>query len=501
MVPIPSESFFIKMKKTQILNCIFLLILSNSPLKSQSDTILVGYSQNDIGSSLINEMLVLPDNKIAFNKRNISGYTTFITDTKGQIINKRKLDYVDGYTISSSSFIIDDSSRYIHIGNATRNGKRYFISYSLDTTLQSLRLIDSVLVEDDIAIFTNMMKYNPHKAIWEGFGYGSWVSTSGIKYICYISLDEDYHFERFEEIHGDYLATYVIEFQWIEALGRYFIKPFADRSLIVDENLNVVKEISGITLVYQYNNNTHITSLGMYNCLEPVGSQMFCYAKENFNWPYNAAFATLDLQGDSIHVVEAIPLSNPPLGMDQGSQMRVDLDGNYIISGTSGFNPPSPNVLNIAKFHAITYEKLWSYSFQNNMCFALWDMEIDQNNDIVIVGQAWNIFGDGQARGFLMKVYENGTLTSYHEIPDDSHDLDWVQISPNPATSHICLQTNTPAEMLRLWDLNGRLMLEKIGASEPNCFDLPNNLATGLYAAEVIFPNGHRVMKKVVVSH
>ena len=498
----PIENYFLIMKHTLFFAIILTVGFSAESAFAQPDTILVGYSQTDIGSSFINEMVILPNDKIAFTQSTISGYKAFVTDKKGQVIHQRKLDYVDGYTISSSSFMFDDVSRFVYIGNAMRDGKRFFITYSLDTTLQDFRLIDTIQIEDDVKVFTDIMKYNTHKSVWEGFGYGRWVSVTGTAYICYIGLDENYQFEKFERLEGEYHEAPVIEFQWIESLSRYFVKTFGDRSLLVDQEFNIVKEIVGITLVYEFN-GTHITSLGMFNCLEPIGSTMFCYAKEDFNWPYNAAFATLDLQGDSIHLVEAIPLSNPPLGMNFATQMRVDLDGNYVISGINTFNPPTPNTIRIAKFSP-TYNKIWEFSYLDDKAFAIWDMEIDQNNDILLVGQSWNIFGDGQARGFLMKVYSNGTLTSYHEIPDDLSDQYWVQISPNPAFSKLCLQTAIQPEAVRLWDLSGRLVLEKqIGMSsnnEPYCFDLPTSIKPGFYAAEVIFDDGYRVTKKVMVG-
>lgn len=493
--------FFKKMKHNIILIFITFVGLSPGSTFAQSDTILVGYSQSDFVASLINEMLILPDDKIGFTQNSISGFKAFVTDTKGQVLHQRKLDYVDGYVINSSSFIFYDTSRYVYIGNAMRDGKRFFISFSLDTTLQDLRLIDTIHLEDDVKVFTDMMKYNTFKSVWEGFGYGRWVSITGTSYICYIGLDKHYKFEKFEKLKGIYHENPVIEFLWIESLSRYFVKTFGDRSLLVDEGCNVVTEIDGITLIYE-SNGTHITSLGMYNCIEPIGSTMFCYAKEPFNWDYNVAFATLDLQGDSIHLVEAVPLSNPPLGMNTASQMRVDLDGNYVISGLNEFNPPNPNTVRVAKFSQ-TYQQLWEFSYQDDKAFAIWDMEIDQNNDIILVGQSWNIFGDSQARGFLMKVYSYGTLTSYHEMPEELSDHYWVQISPNPATSEWCVSTSIQPELLRLWDLSGRLVLEeKVGSGVGtvlNCFDLPSNVGLGFYAVEVIFPDGQRVTKKLVV--
>ncbi|MBK6995609.1 MAG: hypothetical protein IPH31_12030 [Lewinellaceae bacterium] len=117
--------------------------------------------------------------------------------------------------------------------------------------LQDIRLIDTIEVENDVRIFTDMMKYNHKKSVWEGFGYGQLVSTTDFPYICYISLDANYEFEKFEKLTGNYHEGPVIEFQWIESLSRYYVKTFGDRSLIIDEGFNVVNEIVGITLVYQ----------------------------------------------------------------------------------------------------------------------------------------------------------------------------------------------------------------------------------------------------------
>ncbi|MFN0173951.1 MAG: hypothetical protein ACKVU0_04815 [Saprospiraceae bacterium] len=441
--------------------------------------------------------------KIGFTQRTTQGYKAFVTDTKGQIIHQRLLDEVDDYVITSSSYIFDDFSRYVYIGNATRDGRNYFISFELDTNFQNIKLIDTIHLENNSKIYFDVIKFNTFKSIWEGFGIVQQNSTNQITDNCYISLDETYHFTKYKKLSGDYHPAPVLEFSCIESLDRYYLCLFISVSVIVDEEFNVLHH-GGITFVYEHNNSTHIAGLAMYNCLEPIGSTLFCYGKESFNHPYNAAFITLDLHGDSVHVAEAIPLSDPPLGMTVHPKMVVDLNGNFVVASVQDLNPPSPNKIRVAKFSSSTYEKIWDFTYEADMTFAIWDMEIDQNNDIILVGQSWNIFGDGQARGFLMKVYSNGTLTSYHEIPDDLSDQYWVNISPNPTFSELCLQATTQPALLRLWDVSGKLALEeKIvrgSTNEPSCFDLPLNLMPGFYAAEVIFPDGHRVTRKVVVG-
>ncbi|MBK6995608.1 MAG: hypothetical protein IPH31_12025 [Lewinellaceae bacterium] len=95
------DGFFKKMKHNILLIYFTFLGLSTDRAFAQSDTILVGYSQSDIVSSLINEMIILPNDKIGFTQNALSGFKAFVTDSKGQVIHQRKLEYVDGYVINS----------------------------------------------------------------------------------------------------------------------------------------------------------------------------------------------------------------------------------------------------------------------------------------------------------------------------------------------------------------------------------------------------------------
>ncbi|MDO8367493.1 MAG: hypothetical protein Q7T20_11890 [Saprospiraceae bacterium] len=448
-------------------------------------------------------MTILSDNKIGFTHKSTQGYKAIVTDTKGQVIHQRTLDEVGGYEINSSSYIFDGISRYVYIGNATRDGNFYFISFALDTNFQNIELIDTVQLENNTKLFFDLIKFNAFKSEWEGFGIVQQYPSGEITDNCYISLDENYHFTKCEKLKGVYYPSQVLEFNWIESLNRYYLCLFISVSVLVDEEFNVVHN-AGITFVYEYNNSTHITGLAMYNCLEPIGSTIFCYGKESFDYPYNAAFITLDLQGDSVHVVEAIPLSDPPLGMSVHPKMCVDLDGNYVVSSVNGLGPPNPNKIRLAKFSSTTYQKIWDFTYERDMTFLIWDTEIDQNNDIILVGQSWNIFGDSQQRGFLMKVYAHGSLSSYFEVPDDPGDQYSVQISPNPTASMLCLQAAKQPQSVRLWDFSGRLILEeKVGLAdivEPYCINLPSTVMPGFYAIEVYFSDGKRVIRKVVVG-
>jgi hypothetical protein len=490
------------MKNTNFIFLLGVCFFTSNWGGAQSDTILVGYSTGDTVFSLINEMLILPNDKIGFTKRIPAAYKAYVTDAKGQVLHERLLDSADEYIISAVSFMFEDSIRYVYIGNATRDGERYFVSFSLDTTLQHLTIIDTVNLNDDIRLFFDIVKFNSYKNIWEGFGISQKITPSQIISNCYVSLTPNFQFSSYQSFEGEYPPFPILEFEWVESMSRYFLSSFGGYALLVDEDMNVLYE-DAILISYPYNNSMATSALDMYRCFDIGGGKIFCYGKEFWNRPYNASFVTLDLQGDSIHIAEAIPLSDPPLGMNFASQMRVDLDGNYVISGVDGFSPPTPNKVRVVKYTP-TYEKIWDFTYESDVAFAIWDMEIDQHNDIILVGQAWNLFGGGEARGFLMKVYSTGTLTSYYEVPDDPSEGHRVRLSPTPATSQLCLQAPSEIANVQLWDLDGRLVWERSIAVDsfdlPYCLDLPEGLPPGFYAAEVLFADGHRTTKKVVVG-
>lgn len=182
--------------------------------------------------------------------------------------------------------------------------------------------------------------------------------------------------------------------------------------------------------------------------------------------------------------------------------MRKDLHGNYIISGTNifpGLSGPS-NIVKVVKY-ASNYDKIWELSYQDDKAFLIRDMAVDQNNDIILVGDAWNMFGDGQFRGFLMKVYANGTLTSYEEIPTDPQGKYNMRISPNPAAHQLCLHTSEEqAQLLRLWNTKGQLVFSERPTASLHCFELPPSLPPGIYTAEALFADGYRNVQKVVVA-
>lgn len=488
------------MKKTIFL--IFLAIFCTKNGVAQPDTILVGYKENDFGATSIQKSTLLSDGRLALiHSSSVSGYNLLIVDTYGNILHENSLSKIDDHTVLSYFDLIEDDTTYVLVGNTMKNGKRYFSVFSVDKTLENVKIIDTFSLSEDVRLYFNEMRFNAQKNLWEAFGVVQNAnSTTTILNYFYVGIKKDYTFDRLKEFQPlKFTPNHILDFCWVEDAKRYILGGFNSATILVDEDINTVYE-STTKFSYLHNGSMATIGLRLYNCLDIDGNIVFCHMKESWDRPYNAAFVKLEVKSDTVVLLEATPLSAPPLGVQVESIMRRDHVGNYIISGSNEWPwPGKSNILKVVKFSS-TFDKIWEFAYQSDKGFLIFDMQVDQHSDIVLVGQAWNIFGDGTHRGFLMKVHSNGTLSSYEEVPGDPHGKYAVRIMPNPATSHLCLQTTgTAAAAIRFWDANGRLILSEKPTAPLYCFDLPPNLPPGIYITETLFADGYRTVQKSVV--
>ena len=469
-------------------------------LTAQPDTILRGYPSVNDDQTVIKEALILSNNRILFTQSTYNDeYLAYLVDEKGEIMRLNVLDEVDGFNIFSTIHIIEDSARYIFVGNAVKDLKYYFITYSLDSSLENITLIDTIRLEDDTRLSFQDMKYNSDKSCWEAFGIVRRVSSSPafIEYF-YTNLNKDYTIDKVKRFKTKHYPNYVFEFYWMKSINRYIFSCFNNSTILVDENINFVYENAIRVSYIGYNGIPSTSNLIMYNCTDHENNTVFCYGKSSWNNPYNSGFVWLDIKADTIILSSSVPLA-PDLGELYESYMRKDKDGNYIIAGTNtlplGGGPP--NTLKVVKYTP-NLEKVWEFNYKDDKAFTIYDVEVDQKGDIVIVGKAWNMYGDGKNRGFLMKVYAHGTLSTYHEVPDPK----LVRISPNPVFSSFCVRAGQGEQVqaVRFWDVSGRLALNEPVGVLPWCSTLQPDLPPGFYAAEVLFEDGRRSVQKIVVA-
>jgi hypothetical protein len=462
---------------------------------AQNDTILVGYSADDSGASFLNELAVFSHHKYGISQRTTNGYKVFVSGPDGQALYARPLDQVANFSIQSCSWMLEDETRYVYIGNALRGNQSFLIVFSLDTTLSEIQLIDTLALNGAEQLFFEVLKYNTAQSVWEGFGMVQMQGGGAITGVHYIALNDDFQVVKSRRLQGDYHPNPVLEFQWMDDIGRYFLSLFGGRNLLVDAEQQLLRESPDVTQTYLSNNIQYTTALRVYNCFSSEGSRLYAYAKSFSDGPYNVAMVTLELAGDSVRLIEAIPLNEPSLGLTFASKMLLDREGNYVVSGVNALSAPLPNKISVVKFSP-ELETLWTFHYESDKSFIIWDMEADENNDLVIVGQAWNIFGDGQPRGFLMKVYANGALVSYQEAPAPES----LRLFPNPATRQFVVQSEAAIRQIRLTDLSGRLVYETIpGAVQTVQVIVPKGLSRGIYTVEAIFTDGRKTTRKVAL--
>ncbi len=80
----------------------------------------------------------------------------------------------------------------------------------------------------------------------------------------------------------------------------------------------------------------------------------------------------------------------------------------------------------------------------------------------------------------------------------DVKDQSTLQISPNPASDVVCVKTEVAADIIRILDMKGQLLIEKIPASNQETISI-DELSAGLYVLQCVF-NDHVSSIKLVVK-
>lgn len=332
----------------------------------------------------------------------------------------------------------------------------------------------------------------------ESFGIVQNPITGKIVENCYISMDNNYYFKHFEMLTGKFYKNHILEFIRVEAVQRYLVSSFTGALLLVNDEFQVVNE-DVIRYSYVFNNSTGHTFDKIMSCEAGADGMPICYNRSfEPEAPFGLSFSKFQVEADTVLLAAHIPINAPPLDLTTATQMRRDRNGDYVISGIDvlSFNQAS-NKVRVVKFSP-DFRRLWEFTYSGQESFAIWDMDIDANNDIILAGEIWPSIGS-ISTGFLMKVHANGHLSSWQEVPLEAGD---VLVLPNPSSGSFCVRTQQPVfQGLRLWDMAGRLVWAQDAAQNGSlCFDLPASVGTGVYALEVRTEGGQRVVRKLVVS-
>ncbi len=478
------------------------IVLQPFIMSGQKDSIFVVYPSDDYSISTIKTVKLFRDGAIGlihYGDRS----TLIVVDGAGNILRRKRLNEIDGYSIHSCMEWIEADTHYVAIINISHGSTYYLATIGLNKQLDKCYWIDTVRIPYQ-RNFVNLRRihFNEIGRQFEGFGVVASDPDFRFGAQCYFSLRSDFTFERvyfFNAFPPSGSGDFVMDFRWVEASGRYFVSLFGGRALLLDKDLNTLLRW---TPRFRYQGPDGMWNEGGGNipdCVSESGNLLTCLTRSPFNGPSDISVVRYAIEPDTIRALQAFPLNAPSLEMNVWPHFRRDHVGNYVLAGTNGLFPITTKYkMKIAKFSS-TLEKMWETQFEaGNRNFEVWDMAIDDNNDIILVGRAWDIY-DLAPHGFMLKVYADGRLTTSVGRPDVDKRRYEVVLMPNPTTATLCLQA--PAEdlhWLRLWSADGRLVLSE-SVTAPHCFDLPAALPAGVYAVEVLFADGYRAVRKVVV--
>jgi hypothetical protein len=97
---------------------------------------------------------------------------------------------------------------------------------------------------------------------------------------------------------------------------------------------------------------------------------------------------------------------------------------------------------------------------------------------------------------------KNGTpcgAEAFVGIAEDRADMG-LTISPVPSTGQFTLEANSPIQRIDVFDMMGR-NIQRLAASGPNVYLELGDRPDGIYMAHVLFLNGTRADRMIVVAH
>ncbi len=92
-------------------------------------------------------------------------------------------------------------------------------------------------------------------------------------------------------------------------------------------------------------------------------------------------------------------------------------------------------------------------------------------------------------------LYKQTYVIVFNDLSDLSSEP--ILIYPNPATERFFIQSENPIEQVRIFDLNGRLILN----SGKSPFVPTYELQTGTYLVEIELVTGAKRHSKIVIQH
>jgi hypothetical protein len=475
-----------------------------SAANAQNDTVYIKFPAGPDNYSLIRELVLSTnDQVIALHGSPVVGNEyVYRISKQGEVLDSVNIVEVGVFDSLDIRTIVEKEGGFFLAGRAVLNDIPYFITFSMSSDFQSIELIDSTSIIQSPYFTYFKTKFNPHKQLWETCGTILENNVNPFDFF-YIGMDESFHIQEFKVLGMDpYYVDFVLDFYYQPESKRYLLaNNWMHCHALLDDDKNYIKTPK-LFYSYQIDDTTFHNIRTIRSFVDESDGKPLIYCADYYQHPMSVAILKLDIQEDTVIVDEIHSLNTPNLGIKYGNIMKRDYDGNIVFSGTTA-GVYSPNSLILAKFDA-NYERIWYFSYEDYENFRVFDIEIDQDNNIYIAGSIPHLLpnGDRYRPAFLMKISAAGTLSSVTKLPDSSDATQRVEAYPNPVRGQVCLSgTEKPVRSVLFWGIQGQLMHEintPAGVTNP-CFVVPPDLPSGQYVLEVRYADDTRSYVKVVV--
>jgi Secretion system C-terminal sorting domain len=458
------------------------------------------YYPNEAQYNFIYEMTPTRDGYILFVRQTEPITSLFKTDQFGNVVHQIDLSLPNKF-LRDISYIIDDGTRYIAMGNLRSNGKSYFATFAFDTALSQITLIDSIAIPFGYSAFTQTIEKSYTTTGWESFGVVQDSTANGNPIVANfgLKLDSNFHFQSFEYIDNPN-PDHILEFYWSAPTQQFVLLTFGRDVILLDKEL-ITKRIFTHEIRYFYDQISYISIPKYLDCVPGnQADEHICYGQLLFGGqaPVRTYFATLKTEADTVRITSIFGLDTVSSQIGLANQMRKDSLGHFIVSGVNRLVQQEPNKIRVIR-HGSDFQKLAEFTYEDGRQFIIWDMDIDPMNNIIIVGAIFE-YPHPTPHSFMLVIDEN-MVSSFEEIPLPTNKSA-IFIYPNPTDGHFCLYSKQkPLAHLQMWDMSGKSVFESEPQSkqEINCFDMPG-LQSGVYSLKCQLTDGSVHTTKLIVQ-
>jgi len=379
-----------------------------------------------------------------------------------------------GYFVIQQMEQLNDSTLFLIGYEYSSNSPNRILTFITTPGFENLEIIDEIEIpEGYIFICPRLQKRN---ASFLGLGYLREVNFRGDRLFennIYFEINEDGEIFTFKELDFKF-PDFINSF--IEINDTLIINFFNKTTFILDSDLSKVDSFN-----IHYNgviNGEIIQNFYTVYGITQNSNGIFGLGQGISETSYNLSLIKFKNNLDIDTIYPALPFAGDDI---QFSVFGSDSEGNFISVGT-GFFPfftqsYFPNILYVTKYDPFG-NPIWYKVFNDTRMLLGNDMIIDENDDIVIVGEYQDEGFNGLRSNFLLKIFSDGSLSSINESTIEEIGF---TVFPNPTTEIINFEiADFDSNLAEIYSVDGKLVYSESLQNGENSIKV-DQLNSGIY--------------------